>query len=350
MNVENIEISQTLPVLQCDYASLKNWALAMTDKYKNLLITENQITDIKKDMAELNKAKQKLERARIDAVKAVSAPIKEFEAQIKDICAIFEKTYANLGNQVNEFEQAQKDEKRKAIQVICDERVKQAIAEHPEMDGKIALSVNQKWLNKTATMKSIEQEINAAIEAQVNANLEIARQEKAETERRLLIENTVKSANEKYKINAPVSKFMGIEFTDISLDAVSVLSKIDGMIKAQAENKKREAELAEAAKERNIEVVTGREFDGIDPLSQPLQPAEWLKHDKNPVQEERTPEKTNSAPIQAQSGMICLSLHAYYRPEQESEVRKILEQNQFMRIVRQLKGMGLQVDFRKDNI
>lgn len=349
-----INIEQTLPALACDFDGLKQWARAMTAKYDNLVISENQVTDIKKDMAVLNKAKDKLNRARIDAVKTVSAPIKEFETQIKQICAIFETAYDNLAWQVREFEDAQKEEKRKKIKAMIEEEIAIALSDYPEMEGKIALSVNERWLNKTMTMKSVGIEIDAAITAQVKANLEVARLEKAEAERRMLIESAVKAANEKHNLTLFVAHFMDARNTSLDTEASQVLENIN-----------KEVELALAARERNDE----SHDDGVKQDKNPtkalpdgLNWGEIPRHEFNKVEEHTfitaSPEYEihgvyckNGEPLEdylPKPNATRLSLEVVYPPEQEEAVRQILEQNHFMRIVRQLRGIGVKCEFNKE--
>lgn len=121
MNLDTISINQTLPAITCDYELLRQWAKSITEKYQDLVVREEDIKAIKTDMAELNKAKQKLERARIDTVKAISAPIREFEAQIKDITCLFDAVYKSLADQVKVFEDKEKEEKLAQVKGIIAE-------------------------------------------------------------------------------------------------------------------------------------------------------------------------------------------------------------------------------------
>lgn len=47
------------------------------------------------------------------------------------------------------------------------------------------------------------------------------------------------------------------------------------------------------------------------------------------------------------NNLITLRLVATFAPEQEDKVREILNQNYFMRIVRQLKAIDVDVDFSR---
>lgn len=47
------------------------------------------------------------------------------------------------------------------------------------------------------------------------------------------------------------------------------------------------------------------------------------------------------------SDLVMLRLMVMFPPEQEEQVREILNQNHFMRIVRKLKAVGIDVDFSR---
>lgn len=321
-NIENFDISQTLPVIACDYESLKTWALAYVSRYKDLVITEDQVRDIKKDMAEINKAKQNLERARIDAVKAVSAPIKDFEAKIKDVVCIFDNAYKSLGDQVKGFEMAAREAKRAEIQAAIDRQIADFVGKHQDMEGKIAILVPDKWLNKTCHMKDIGNEIDRLIREQYAEDQERQRIERAQAERRILIENLVKAANEKYGVNMCVSGFMVEPFVNLDFAASLLMQDINQ--KASFEFAKKEQELAQCKPLPVPPFVCDVIDMRINDI--PLQPAqEQPQH------------------------LIMFRLTALFTPEQEDKVREILNQNHFMKIVRQLQGIGADVKFEKVN-
>lgn len=157
MNIGELTIKQEMPSLSCDYEALEHWAKSITDKYINLVITEDQISEIKNDMAEINKAKSMLDRARIDAVKAISAPIREFELRIKSICSLFDNAYLGLKEQINKYEEERRAEKRKKIESI--------IQEETATFGKnftlphFTIEIKTKWLAKQMSFKAIRDEI-----------------------------------------------------------------------------------------------------------------------------------------------------------------------------------------------
>ena len=138
-----LKIEPKLPVLAFNWSKLKAWATSLTERYADMVVTEDAIADVKRDMAELNKAKKAVDDARKEAVRRVSEPIRAFETQIKEVCNIFDAAYAGLSGQVKAFEEAQRNEKRKVVEGIIRESLLDAFddAEH------MRIPVQEKWLN-----------------------------------------------------------------------------------------------------------------------------------------------------------------------------------------------------------
>lgn len=237
MSEDNFNMQADLPVITFDFERLVSDAKAMVAKYDGLLVTEEQVKDIKKEMAGINAAKLRLDKARKEAVRKVSEPIKAFEAKIKEVCAIFDHAYDALGLQVREFERKEREEKRQSVQAMIDESIRLAKEANPSMADKFALAVQEKWLNKTSSFKSIQAEIDAAIVEQIKAEAELQRLEQQKAERRLLIENAVKSGNKTYVLDLSVSQFMTPQLTSLDMEAMSVLDHIETIFREKSQEK-----------------------------------------------------------------------------------------------------------------
>lgn len=117
-----LKIEPKLPVLSFNFEQLKAWATSLTERYANMVVTEEAIADVKRDMADINRAKKIVDDSRKEAVRRVSEPIRIFEGQIKEVCAIFDTAYSKLGEQVKTFEDTQREEKRNHVQRCFDVR------------------------------------------------------------------------------------------------------------------------------------------------------------------------------------------------------------------------------------
>lgn len=247
MNDNDFNMRADLPVITFDFDRLVAEAKSMVAKYDGLLITEDQVKDIKKEMAEINAAKTRLDKARKEAVRKVSEPIKAFEAQIKEVCAIFDNAYDALGAQVKEFERKEREDKRQTVQAMIDDSIRQAKEDDPAMASKLSLAVQDKWLNKTTSIKAIQCEIDAAITEQIRAETELQRLEQLKAERRLLIETAVKNGNKAFGLDLPISHFMTPYYESLDVDALTVMSRIETFFEEKAHEQKIEQPTQEVA-------------------------------------------------------------------------------------------------------
>ena len=202
--MQDLKLQTTLPALSFDAEALKAWALSLTEKYMGLVVTEEAVADAKKDMAELNKAKKSIDDARKEAVRRVSEPIRAFEAQIKEVCAIFDTAYQGLSRQVKAFEDAQREAKRKDVAGLIIEANMNAFGEPAFLD----IPMQDKWLNKTTSLKSIREDIAAIIERHREEEQRRKTLEQAQQERAAAIEAAVEAASARHGVKLAVSLFM----------------------------------------------------------------------------------------------------------------------------------------------
>ena len=122
--------------------------------YSNLVYSDDQIMDAKKDRADLNKFRKALDDKRKDIKKQVMNPYKEFESKIKELICIVDDAVLNIDGQIKGYEDILRQEK----EVRCREIYAENIG---DMDRIITFEkvFDPRWLNKTTTEKSIREDI-----------------------------------------------------------------------------------------------------------------------------------------------------------------------------------------------
>jgi len=228
-NPTNLDLSFTLPAVQgFDYAGLKAWAEGIKAKYANVVVMEDQVIGTKAEMAELNRIKKQLDAARIAAVKKVSEPIRDFEAQVKEVCAIFDATYAYLGGQVKNYEDRAREEKRQevlfAIQTLTAE------AGYPGLE----IPVQDSWLNKIQKPKQTAADIQAFILRHVQAEQAAAAAEQAKQDRAVAIEGQNAALAQGYGFTLPMSQFLNLLDLAVTLEAANEHMTAAYRLKAEA--------------------------------------------------------------------------------------------------------------------
>jgi len=237
----DFQVIVDLPVVVFNVEELKSQALALVEKYDGLVFTEEEIPAVRRDMAMLNSLAEKLERARIDTAKQMMAPIKEFEAQIKDVSAILLNTRSVLGGKVQVFVEQQKELRRQAVlQAIEDVRTK-----YMAFCSGLQVQLRETWLAKSTSMISVKSDINdifsehtKAMEAQ--AALLIAKQERSQA-----IEAKAAGLEAQYGFALPRMQFASYLSMDFSLS--DAYAYMEGVYQKEAD---RRAEAARIAAEK----------------------------------------------------------------------------------------------------
>ena len=212
------------PAVSFDFAGLVSWARGMTGKFENLVVTEDQVPEIKDCMTELNKAKISLDNSRKETVKELSAPLKAFEGQIKQVMAIFDETYKFLGDQVQHFVEQEREKKREVVQGIIAEELEKRKGEVQPF----AIPIQDKWLLKSTTLKSIREAVQGIIDQRIESLRLQQQADQARAERASAIEQAVKAANAEYQLELSVAQFMTQWHTSLSTPLDDVCKDITG--------------------------------------------------------------------------------------------------------------------------
>lgn len=130
----------------------------VTDQYKGIAYTDEQIPDAKKDRAALNALKKNISDGRIQVKNALMAPYYAFESEVKEVVALIDEPISLIDKQVAEYEEKVRDEKRGELRSYFDQKIG-ALAEKLSFD----MIFNTKWLNKSVSLKSCKEEIDKAI-------------------------------------------------------------------------------------------------------------------------------------------------------------------------------------------
>lgn len=290
-----MNLQSSLPTVSFDYVGLVAWAQGMTSKYDGLVVTEDQVPEIKDCMAEINKAKISLDNARKETVKKLSAPLRDFEAQIKKVTAIFDDTYKALGDQVQNFVEQEREKKREVVQGIIGEELAAADT------GPFPIPVQDKWLNKSTSLKSIREAVQEIIGQRIESERMRHQAEQARVERASAIEQAVKAANAECGIELSVAQFM----TPRNSDLGTPLDTVCAEIKTAAER--------EVARLAAVKAVTP-----------PARPSTTAAHaPEKPVERQPDAQPTPLA-IVAAGPDKTMSIIITYSPANEAAVRSAL--------------------------
>ena len=153
-----VEEIKSLAPIQFNYEDIKKWVTEKAKEYKSIVYTEETLTAAKTDRATLNKVAKAINDEKIRIKKEVLKPFEDFENKCKELQGIITDASNSIDVQVKAFEEKEQNEKKVQIKAVFDSY----IGDYKDLI-LFDLIFNPRWLNKTYTMKKIEEEINHLI-------------------------------------------------------------------------------------------------------------------------------------------------------------------------------------------
>lgn len=143
-----------LKEIQWNQEEVKAWVAARVQDYKNIAYTEDQVKDMKKDRADLNKLRTAFESERKRLKKVCMEPYNLFEQQAKEVVALIDEPIQLIDSQLYELEERRKQQKKKDIEVLFDTIGFQTFV---TLDNIF----DQKWLNASVSLGKIEEQMKS---------------------------------------------------------------------------------------------------------------------------------------------------------------------------------------------
>lgn len=166
--------------IEFNYDDIQKWITEQVEKYQDLTYTDETIKDAKEDRAALNKFKDRIDEARKDVKKRYLEPYNSFEEKVKKLLELIEEPKAKIDEQVKKYEEKKREEKQKHIEDYF-------AAVIGDLSKFLTLEkiFNQKWLNASTTIKSVQTEIDQIIQ-KVKFDLQTIKELKSEWELTLI--------------------------------------------------------------------------------------------------------------------------------------------------------------------
>lgn len=143
-----------LKEIQWNQEEVKAWVAARVQDYKNIAYTEDQVKDMKKDRADLNKLRTAFESERKRLKKVCMEPYNLFEQQVKEVVALIDEPIQLIDSQLYELEERRKQQKKKDIEALFYTIGFQTFV---TLDNIF----DQKWLNASVSLGNIEEQMKS---------------------------------------------------------------------------------------------------------------------------------------------------------------------------------------------
>lgn len=208
-------LDKQLPVIKFDFDSLKNQLTQAVADYRNLVVTEEQLSFCKEKQRELAGLRIKIDQYRKDVKKEMSKPIEEFESKCKELIKIVEQAEHSLKEGIQVFDDKKREEKRKVA-----EQIRQSIIEQHGLKPKYAeqLTILDKYMNLTAKASDVREDLEQ------RAFILLGEQNK-EQEMLDIINDTIANVNKTIKAQLSLSDFQRL--IDRGLSARDIIAEIN---------------------------------------------------------------------------------------------------------------------------
>lgn len=156
--ISNPNEGEFLKMIDWNKEEFMELVASITEQYKGLTYTEDQMKAAKTDRARLNGMKKAISDRRIEVKNAVMAPYTQFENEVKEVVALIEKPISLIDGQIKEYEESNKKEKRQKLM----EHFKDAAS---ALDGILTFDMifDQRYLNASISLKKAKEDIDERI-------------------------------------------------------------------------------------------------------------------------------------------------------------------------------------------
>lgn len=183
-------------------AELAKYLEEKLEKYNGLVVTEDNLKEMKSVLKEIVSIRTKLTRFGTDKKRELKIPYNTFTAELEQVLAVVSRVENPIANQINEFEQQEMLKRKETVLKMVEDKA-QALGIREEYKNRVI--PNPKWWeNKTAKMSdvalAIDEMVKNVLEQQQNDDdLKCMQAEKVE-----MIKMKIDLFNQNYALDTPI--------------------------------------------------------------------------------------------------------------------------------------------------
>lgn len=183
-------------------AELAKYLEEKLEKYNGLVVTEDNLKEMKSVLKEIVSIRTKLTRFGADKKRELKIPYNTFTAELEQVLAVVSRVENPIANQIGEFEQQEMLKRKETVLKMVEDKA-QPLGIREEYKNRVM--PNPKWWeNKTAKMSdvalSVEEMLKGVLEQQQNDDdLKRMQAEKVE-----MIKMKIDLFNQNYALDTPI--------------------------------------------------------------------------------------------------------------------------------------------------
>lgn len=183
-------------------AELAKYLEEKLEKYNGLIVTEDNLKEMKSVLKEIVSIRTKLTRFGADKKRELKIPYNTFTAELEQVLAVVSRVENPIANQIGEFEQQEMLKRKETVLKMVEDKA-QSLGIREEYKNRV-MSNPKWWENKTAKMSdvalSVEEMLKGVLEQQQNDDdLKRMQAEKVE-----MIKMKIDLFNQNYALDTPI--------------------------------------------------------------------------------------------------------------------------------------------------
>lgn len=318
------EITNEPTALAWNMDDVKNYLQAVTEKYANLVVTDENVEDSQKALREVVSLRTGLKKFEREGKQLLNQPSHLFKSQCDELAIIIEDVEKPLRKQLDRYETQRLESLDNAINSEFNKKAEVAGLKDTYI---VQFNIDKRWYNKTAKWS----ETTVAIDREVSRLLamQTADEEKKKMieEKREMVKTIVTMANSTAGLATPLNsaKYLTMANNDIPFN------EIKGVVEADV---KRQKEIELAARQE----AERRELARQEAIRREAERRELAAHEPEPVAQPVIQEPAVSEPVTPEIPNYNVSV-VFYGVMGESDLEQLQEKLDSLGFEYELKGV-----------
>lgn len=200
-----------------NFEEVKQNLKAITEKYKGLVVTDQNQKDMEKTLREVVSLRTSIQKFEVNGKRKLRKPVDQFAEACKELLKIVNEAERPLREQLDAYEARRQEGVTKVILHKYEEMALDAgIREEFR-----SCDILSKWMNKTAKLKDIYEDISRLVSEQATAQKQHDDLKELRNSRRELALLQIEKANRDYALATPITEdFLTDELLDTSAEII----------------------------------------------------------------------------------------------------------------------------------
>ncbi|MBR1497755.1 MAG: DUF1351 domain-containing protein [Oscillospiraceae bacterium] len=271
--IQNPEQGQFLKHIDWNREAFMELISGITERYKGIVFTEDQIKEAKAERARLNAMKKAISDRRVQVKKEVMAPYDQFEAEVKEVVALIDGPIEEIDTQIKNYEERQKTEKKDTLRKYFDE-IRDGLDDAIDFERLF----DKKYLNVSVSLASAKRDIKDKVD---RIRLDLENIQVIEDEYRFIVRDAYLRTLDTGKAYGEMYRLKDMKRRDE--ERREAIARQEAAERGRAEREKAEREAAAREAQQTIQPVDETENPPAKTSDSENTPPEQPHHDAPPA-------------------------------------------------------------------